>query len=86
MTTPTRRATLDDIPVLVDMMWEFYEEADYALDREWATASFSALLRNDSLGGAWIVFHEGEPAGYVVLTVRYSMESGQSHLRSLKNP
>jgi ribosomal protein S18 acetylase RimI-like enzyme len=57
-------------------MWEFYTESDYPLDREWATASFAALLSNDSLGGAWIVFEEGEPAGYVVLTVRFSMEYG----------
>lgn len=76
MTTTTRSATLDDIPLLVDMMQEFYAESNYSLDRPWATASFSALLRDDSRGAAWIVFHDAEPAGYVVLTVRFSMEYG----------
>ncbi len=76
MTTTTRNATLDDIPVLVDLMQEFYAEADYPLDRHWAAASFLALLQNDSLGGIWIVSHNFEPAGYVVLTIRFSMEYG----------
>jgi len=76
MTTATRKATLDDIPALVDMMQEFYAEADYSLDRQWAAASFSALLRDDSLGVVWIIADDSEPAGYVVLTVRFSMEYG----------
>ena len=76
MTTATRNATLNDIPALVDMMQEFYAEADYSLDRQWAAASFSTLLQDDSLGAAWVIVHDSEPAGYVVLTMRFSMEYG----------
>lgn len=76
MATATRKATLSDIPILVDLMQEFYAEGGYTLDREWAAASFSALLKDDSLGAAWVVFHDDEPAGYVVLTIRFSMEYG----------
>jgi ribosomal protein S18 acetylase RimI-like enzyme len=76
MTTTTRHATLDDIPALVELMREFYAEADYPLDKQWAAASFSALLRDDSRGAVWIAFDDSEPAGYVVLTVRFSMEYG----------
>jgi ribosomal protein S18 acetylase RimI-like enzyme len=76
MTTTTRNATLDDIPALVDLMQEFYAQADYPLDRDWAAASFSALLQDESLGAIWIVFQDSEPAGYVVLTIRFSMEYG----------
>lgn len=76
MTTLTRNATLDDIPLLVDLMQEFYAEANYPLDRHWAAASFSALLHDDSLGTAFIIFHDAEPAGYIVLTLRFSMEYG----------
>ena len=76
MATTTRNATLDDIPVLVDLMQEFYAEANYSLDRRWATASFSALLKDDSRGAVWIVFCDSAPAGYVVLTTRFSMEFG----------
>ena len=71
-----RKATLDDLPILVDLMQEFYAEADYPLDRDWAAASFNALMQDDSLGAVWIVFHDSEPAGHVVLTIRFSMEYG----------
>jgi ribosomal protein S18 acetylase RimI-like enzyme len=76
MASLTRSATLGDIPALVEMMQEFYAEADYPLDRQWAAASFSALLQDDALGAAWVIVHHSEPAGYVVLTVRFSMEYG----------
>ena len=76
MTGTARKATLEDMPALVDLMQEFYAEANYPLDRQWATASFSALLKDDSRGAAWIIFHDSEPAGYVVLTIRFSMEYG----------
>ena len=76
MTTAIRKATPGDIPALVELMREFYAEAGYPLDRGWAAAAFSALLADDSRGAAWLVSHEGEPAGYVVLTVRFSMEYG----------
>ncbi len=76
MAITTRKATLHDILVLVDMMQEFYAEANYTLDREWASAGFNTLLSDDSLGAAWIVFNNSEAAGYVVLTVRFSMEYG----------
>ncbi|HEX8749115.1 MAG TPA: GNAT family N-acetyltransferase [Pyrinomonadaceae bacterium] len=76
MATETRRAAHDDIPVLVELMQEFYLEAPYTLDRDWAAESFRALLLDDSLGAVWIVFHDSEPAGYVVLTIKFSMEYG----------
>jgi ribosomal protein S18 acetylase RimI-like enzyme len=76
MTTMARKATLDDIPILVDLMQEFYAEANYPLDGHWAGASFSALMQNESLGVVWIIFHDAEPAGHVVLTIRFSMEYG----------
>ena len=76
MTTLTRKATLEDIPALVDLMQEFYAAANYPLDRQWAAAGFSALLQDYSRGAVWVVSHDSEPAGYVVLTTRFSMEYG----------
>lgn len=76
MAIETRRATPDDIPVLVEMMREFYAKSPYPLDRAWAAASFRALLQDDARGAAWIVFDESEAAGYVVLTLKFSMEHG----------
>lgn len=76
MPISTRPATPADIPALVELMEEFYAESDFPLDRQWAAASFSALLSDDRLGAVWLVLHEGVPSGYVALTVRFSMEYG----------
>jgi ribosomal protein S18 acetylase RimI-like enzyme len=71
-----RDATAADLPTLVELMSEFYAEAGYALDEEWAKASFSALLEDDALGRVWMILCDSQPAGYVVLTVRFAMEYG----------
>lgn len=76
MTTTTHNATLDDIPLLVELMGEFYAESNYPLDKQWATATFSALLGDNSLGAVRIILQDSEPAGYVVLTIQFSMEYG----------
>lgn len=57
-------------------MAEFYAESAYALDHGWATRSFSALFGDPARGAAWIALLHDQPAGYVVLCVRHSMESG----------
>jgi GNAT superfamily N-acetyltransferase len=73
--TPAR-ATRADIPVLVELMGEFYAESNYRLDRHWAAASFDQLLGESHRGGAWIAHAGGEPSGYVVIALRHSMEFG----------
>ena len=70
------RAGAADIPVLVDLMSEFYAESSHVLDRTWAEASFHRLLADESRGAAWLASQDAEPAGYVVLTLRHSMEFG----------
>ena len=72
----TRRATPDDIPVLVALMREFYAESDFPLPEEAAAEAFAGLLADERLGRLWLIEHLGEPAGYVALTVGYSMEYG----------
>ncbi len=76
MPLTTRSASTEDLPALTDMMREFHAEADYALDAAWARASFGALLADPSRGAVWIGDADGEPAGYVVVTFRHSMEFG----------
>lgn len=72
----TRTAEPNDVTLLVDLMAEFYTESDYPLDRETARAAFEELLGDASLGRVWILMSDREPAGYVVLTLGYSMEYG----------
>jgi ribosomal protein S18 acetylase RimI-like enzyme len=70
------RAGEADIPALVELMSQFYSESSYALDRDWAGASFAQLLREEARGAIWIARRGTEPAGHVVLALRHSMEFG----------
>lgn len=76
MPNTIQKADPSDIPLLVQLMEEFHGEGGRPLDRAWAAASFTALFQDESRGAAWIVSCGGQPAGYVVLTVRFSMEFG----------
>jgi GNAT superfamily N-acetyltransferase len=57
-------------------MHQFYAEEDYALSQEKAARAFEALLDDSRLGQVWVIEHDGHPAGFVVLTVGFSMEYG----------
>lgn len=74
--TLIRLATAPDIPTLVELMREFHAESGYVLDEPKAGASFATLLSDPALGAVWIFEDDGAAAGYVVLTVRFSMEYG----------
>ena len=70
------RAAKDDIPSLVALMAEFYAESSHPLDADRAEASFERLLGDASRGAAWIARRGDDIAGYVVLTLKHSMEAG----------
>ena len=76
MPSTIRLATLPDIPALIELMRDFYAEANYALDAVWATTAFTGLLQDANHGLVWIAWEGAAPVGYVVLTFRYSMEFG----------
>jgi len=69
-----RRATPGDIPLLVDLMAEFYAEASYALDHARAAGAFVAILADERLGYVWIIQAENHDVGHIVLTLKYAME------------
>jgi GNAT superfamily N-acetyltransferase len=71
-----RRALSDDIGLLVDLMAEFYAEANYQLDRTHAADAFSQLLADERLGYAWIIEDDRQAVGHVVVTLRFAMEYG----------
>ncbi len=71
-----RPAGPGDIPSLVALMAEFYGEAGFSLPADAAARTFAALLDDPRLGRVWMLEAEGEPAGYAVLTVAFSMEFG----------
>ena len=71
-----RLATRNDIPLLVELMHEFYAESHVRLDRHGASATFAELLADPARGAVWLLTAGSEAAGYVVLTVGFSMEYG----------
>ena len=75
-TLTVREATKADVAALVDLMQEFYEESAFALDREWAAATFHRLLASPEQGKIWIAFADQVPVGHAVLSLRFTMEHG----------
>ena len=71
-----RQASLHDIEQLVALMSEFYAESGYPLGARRATAAFRELLGDERLGRAWLIEAGGAVAGYLVVTLGYSMEYG----------
>src|SRR5262245_56673161 len=71
-----RKATLDDVPLLVRMMAEFYSDSPYRLNPRRATDAFTALLSDERLGLIWIIQSNSQDVGYVVLVLCHSMTFG----------
>lgn len=71
-----REAVSGDAELLATLMQEFYAEADYPLDAKRARRAFEALDREPALGRAFIVMVGADVAGYLVLTLTFSMEYG----------
>jgi ribosomal protein S18 acetylase RimI-like enzyme len=69
-------ATSGNIEIVLDLMSEFHEESGYVLDRRLAQSALEELLGNFALGRIWILERNHTVAGYVVLTVGFSMEYG----------
>jgi GNAT superfamily N-acetyltransferase len=69
-----RRASPNDIPLLVGLMTEFYAEAGYELNHGRAIGAFAAILADERLGFVWIIQAEHQDVGHIVLTLKYAME------------
>jgi ribosomal protein S18 acetylase RimI-like enzyme len=73
---PIRLATLTDIDTLVRLMRQLYAEEAATLSEQAASRAFESLLDDSRLGQVWMIEQDGHPAGFVVLTVSFSMEYG----------
>jgi ribosomal protein S18 acetylase RimI-like enzyme len=71
-----RIAVQEDLGTLVQLMEEFYAESQYQLDRHWAEGAFGVLIGQPELGCVFLLLDDLVPAGYAVLTLHFSMESG----------
>jgi len=71
-----RLAETRDVPALSALMREFYAESNFPLTDDAASRAFLALIGDPDLGRAWVIDHDGEAAGFAVLTTAFSMEYG----------
>lgn len=73
-----RKANTNDLPLLVELMAEFYAEGGYTLNQSHATKAFASLLADQRVGLVWLIETPTQPiaVGYLVLTFCFSMEYG----------
>ncbi|NIO00743.1 MAG: GNAT family N-acetyltransferase [Candidatus Latescibacteria bacterium] len=74
MTPRVRPATPGDRDLLVKMMEEFYAESGTPFETDRTIRAFDGILQDERIGRVWILERRGTAAGYVVLTVGFSME------------
>jgi GNAT superfamily N-acetyltransferase len=56
------------------MMGSLYSEAGATHNRERARRAAEGLMANPELGGVWLIEMRGETAGYLCVTICYSLE------------
>lgn len=69
-----RIAQPSDIDLIVSYMRTFYAIDDYAFDEGIARGALDEFIADSSLGSVWLIEMEGQPIGYVALTLWYSFE------------
>jgi GNAT superfamily N-acetyltransferase len=69
-----RLAREPDVELLLDFMRQFYALERYPFDEVAARAALTTLVRDPSLGRAWLIGEGDAAIGYVVLTFGYSLE------------
>jgi ribosomal protein S18 acetylase RimI-like enzyme len=68
--------TENEIPIVLPMMETFYAIDGYPIDIEKSKALFKTFIADESLGKSWMIYADGKPAGYVILTFIFSFEYG----------
>ncbi|HEY0094449.1 MAG TPA: GNAT family N-acetyltransferase [Archangium sp.] len=72
--TALRPALAGDVEAIVAMMREFYLHERIELDEDRARRALTELIANPALGAVWWIGDEDAPAGYMVVTLGYSLE------------
>lgn len=69
-----RLAGESDADALLEFMQAYYEFDGHGFEREKARVALTALLRDPTLGRAWLILDGDAAVGYVVLCFGYSLE------------
>lgn len=65
---------VQDIPVVIAMMEEFYAIDNYPIDTNVSRGLMHEFLENETLGRGWLILKDNEPVGYVIMTFVFSFE------------
>jgi GNAT superfamily N-acetyltransferase len=65
--------TVAGVDRALEMMAQLYI-GNMRFDTDWARSAIEWLIENDSCGAAWFIEAAGQTAGYLVLTIGYSLE------------
>ena len=71
-----RVASSVDLETLLSFARAFYAHERIAFDEPKARAAFRRLLEDPQFGRVWVIFGDGTPVGYSVLTFGFSIEFG----------
>jgi ribosomal protein S18 acetylase RimI-like enzyme len=71
-----RPATLDDRAALLPRTRDLNAHEGIAIDLAVLEAALDRLLRDASLGGAWLIERDGAAIGYAIVTFGYDLEFG----------
>lgn len=74
MQTIIEPARKEDLDVLLGLMEEYYRFDRLPFDRRKAMEALAELLNNGALGSAWLIQANSVTAGYIVLTLGFSLE------------
>jgi len=67
-------AELSNAETLLVLMREFYEYEELPFNESAARKALTQILTDESLGKVWLIQRDKEIAGYVVLTLGFSLE------------
>lgn len=71
-----RAAATEDRDLLLSLIQGLYTAEHIPFDPSRSARALDDLLADPALGRVWIIEHDGQPAGYAVLTLGYSLEFG----------
>ena len=66
----------NDIPLIVNLMSDFYAIDGYPIDPEISTNNFEMFIQKPDLGRAWLIYEDKEIVGYVMIVFMFSFEYG----------
>lgn len=69
-----RLAETSDIDILIPFIQALHEHDNLPFDEAKTRQALISLVGNQTLGEAWLIFHETNIAGYLVIILGYSLE------------